>query len=201
MRNILPTDDLVLRPLLHTDAPALFELGGDIRVSRMLQSHGNPFSLLSAEFMIMDFIMRQRRGLAFAYAVSRAQNTQFIGMVDLCKTHMESPFNLNIWLGRPFWKRGYARQAVQSVLQEAQHSLGANRIYANVFADNIAGLSLLRSLGFNAIGASRSAFSMARMENASVLPFAIDLNQMTCATKAHIEGETLDKLGKYRHEV
>ncbi len=201
MRNILPTDDLVLRPLLDTDAPAIFELGGDIQVSHMLQSHANPFSILSAEFMIMDYIMRQRRGLAFAYAISRAQDTQLIGMVKLMIAHMESPFSLNIWLGRPFWKRGYARQAAQTVLQEAQHSLGANRICANVFTDNIAGLSLLRSLGFNTIGASHGMFSMARMENAPALPFAIELNQMICATKTSIEGETLDKIGKYRHEV
>ena len=55
---------------------------------------------------------------------------------------------IGYWIGRPFWGRGYASEAVRLVVAFAFGDLGLLRLYAHVLAHNPAAGRVLEKVGF-----------------------------------------------------
>ena len=61
--------------------------------------------------------------------------------------HMEVTY----WLGRQFWGKGIATQALHSML----HLVGARPIFARAASDNLGSIKVLQKCGFKIIGTNR----------------------------------------------
>jgi RimJ/RimL family protein N-acetyltransferase len=59
---------------------------------------------------------------------------------------------LGYWIGQPYWRRGYGRQAVCWLVDYAFRSFPQDAVGAGVFEDNIASRRLLEKLGFSDFG-------------------------------------------------
>ena len=148
---ILESQRLLLRPPEPGDAPTIALLMNDWDVVKNLSRSPFPYSEDDANV----FIGRQEEGRAkatdFAFAVTRKSDSAFIGM---CGVHLrEKGYEIGYWLGRPYWKQGYATEAAGEVLAFTFRNLRADTIEAGWFHDNPASGHVLRKLGFRADGA------------------------------------------------
>jgi RimJ/RimL family protein N-acetyltransferase len=82
-----------------------------------------------------------------------------VGCVGLVREQGEVA--LGYWIGKDFWGRGYATEAVRAVLNLAR-TLGHVRITASNFADNPASGRVLRKAGFQPTGKIEQRFCLAR---------------------------------------
>jgi RimJ/RimL family protein N-acetyltransferase len=135
-----------------SDAADIASLIGDWDVVKNLSRA--PFPYLP-EYAV-DFVRRQEEGRAkatdFAFAVTRKHDGALMGM---CGVHLrEEGFELGYWLGRPYWKQGYATEAAAEVLAFSFRNLRAEIVEAGWFQDNPASGHVLEKLGFRAAGAA-----------------------------------------------
>ena len=88
-----------------------------------------------------------------------------------CYPHGEN-IEVTYWLGREFWGRGLATQALNGMLQ-----LVVDRsIVARAATDNIGSIRVLRKCGFKIIGKNKD-FANGRGEDAEEYILRLDLDQ------------------------
>ena len=148
---ILESERLLLRPPEQRDAATIALLMNDWDVVKNLSRAPFPYSEDDAN----TFIGRQEEGRTkatdFAFAITGKSDDALIGM---CGVHLrENGFELGYWLGKPYWKQGYATEAAGEVLAFAFRNLRAERVWAGWFHDNPKSGNVLRKLGFRADGA------------------------------------------------
>ncbi|RKQ71029.1 RimJ/RimL family protein N-acetyltransferase [Litorimonas taeanensis] len=166
MREIIETENLVLRQLKDKDAMALSKYGSNFDIARMTGSFPHPFPLISAEFKIMHLRSMHERGLAYPYAITENGSDEMIGIMDLCRKSDEDTLEIGYWIAEPAWGKGYASEAGQAILAEADASLKPKKVIAGAFTDNPASHRVLEKMGFMPTGKTEMYFSMARMEKA-----------------------------------
>jgi RimJ/RimL family protein N-acetyltransferase len=150
------TARLVLRPFALSDAAALAELAGAVEIADTMISVPHPYPLQLA----VDWISRHDReshsSLAVSFAISEAGSKQLVGCVELRDIEVEhAQAELSFWIGKPFWRLGYASEAGTATVRIGFDSLDLNRIYAFHMARNPASGSVLSKLGFQREGILR----------------------------------------------
>ncbi len=127
----IETKDLLLRPMRIKDAPDIFEYASDPEVSRYVL--WEPHQRLSDTRAYIRYIRSlYRRGLPSSWAVVLRDSSSVIGTIGFMAY---SPINRSAEIGysfsRRYWNRGYATQALESVLHTAFEALpNLNRIEA-----------------------------------------------------------------------
>lgn len=151
----LRTARLVLRPLQPTDALDVQRLAGDKDVAAGTLSIPHPYE----EGMAQDWIARMGRerseGTGVTFAIEDANNGAFMGAIGLHLTLPHRHALLGYWLGRPYWNRGFATEAVQAVLAFGFGELAVHRIYAGHFSVNRASGRVLQKAGLRYEGRMR----------------------------------------------
>ncbi|MEI9930882.1 MAG: GNAT family N-acetyltransferase [Rhizomicrobium sp.] len=144
----LESERLLLREPEALDVPAIAALMNDWDVVKNLASA--PFPYL--EEHASAFIGRQDDGRAkgtdFVFAITRKNDGTLMGK---CGLHLKDDgFELGYWIGKPYWKQGYATEAAAEVLAFGFRNLRADAIWAGWFHDNPASGRVLEKLGFRA---------------------------------------------------
>ncbi|HVR29704.1 MAG TPA: GNAT family N-acetyltransferase [Thermoanaerobaculia bacterium] len=154
----LALDGYTLRPFRTSDAPALQRLADDTDVSRFLRNRfPHPYTLEDAR----EWIERTQSEsgsppLVFAIAGANASLLGSIGLERQADVYRHSA-ELGYWLGRRHWGRGVATAAVEAICSYGFETLGLRRIYACVFAPNVASARVLEKAGFALEGRRRNA--------------------------------------------
>jgi 8-oxo-dGTP diphosphatase len=145
MSAILETKRLILRPPRAEDVPRFVPLLGDFDVAKNLSRVPHPYTDQDGYAFVA--LAGQSRALKrdYAFALLRKADDAFIG---ICGVHPERGFEIGYWLGKPYWGRGYATEAVGRLLEFAFGELGAENIVACWFHDNPASGRVLEKLGF-----------------------------------------------------
>ena len=145
VRPAIGTDRLILRGLTRADAPALAELANDPGVVGMTSQMPHPYAPADAE----GFIDRARRADPRVEANFAVEHRQF-GLVGVLAFDEMAPGKAEVgyWLGRPFWGRGYATEALTAALRWARADWRRNVVWAGHFADNRASGQALVKAGF-----------------------------------------------------
>lgn len=169
------TKRLTLRPAWPEDAPALAEAIGHESVARMLMRVPFPYSIDDAHAFAVE--SRADHAPRFLILSHEGDTPTLIGGIALNDFGGEAGVELGYWLTPPAWGRGYATEAGRAVLDIARHALPLTRIGAWHFADNPASGTVLRKLGFRATGRTVMKRSVARMEAAPAISYALDLDE------------------------
>lgn len=151
--SILETDRLLLRPPGLDDVPTIVALIGDWDIVKNLSRAPYPYS----EEHARQFVAKQMEGRAkstdFAFAVTRKADGAYLGG---CGVHLrDTAIELGYWLGKPFWRQGYASEAAGRVVAYAFDELRADRVWAGWFHDNPASGHVLAKLGFVSDGSEQ----------------------------------------------
>lgn len=151
---MIETKRLVLRAWEDTDAPALFALASDPEVGPRA---GWPTHRSEAESL--DTIRNALRGPE-SYAVTlRAADDgapagTLVGAIAL-KTgrFLTAPTEREIgyWIGRPYWGRGYAPEAMTALIEHARRDLGATAIWAGHYVGNAQSRRVMEKCGLEYI--------------------------------------------------
>ncbi len=141
---------LLLREPCESDVRAIAALMNDWDVVKNLSRA--PFPYL--EEHARDFVGRQEgaraAGTDFTFAITQKDDGALVGM---CGVHLrDEGFELGYWIGKPYWKRGYATEAAAQVLAFGFRNLRAEHIWAGWFHDNPASGHVLEKLGFRPNG-------------------------------------------------
>ena len=153
--STLVTPRLVLNALKPTDAPALFAILSDPEVTRYLDSDTLE-DVSKAEEMLEMFAERFAEGSELRWAMRLLDGGTLIGtcnLYDPYATRRRSEFGTV--LGRHWWRKGYAVEALRSVLDYGFRELQLNRIESLVYTENEASRSMLEKVGFKMEGVMR----------------------------------------------
>jgi RimJ/RimL family protein N-acetyltransferase len=149
------------------DAPRLAELAADYDVTRMTGRMPHPYTLQDA----VDFIER-------VCARGPGEDPTFLLECEEGPAGVLGFFTpegvwslygpeIGYWIGRPFWGRGYASEAVGAALGWAERDWRKHLIVAGHFSDNPASGRVLEKAGFLYTGVVEPCFSLARGETAA----------------------------------
>jgi [ribosomal protein S5]-alanine N-acetyltransferase len=152
-----------LQPIAPRHAPVLFPLLKDWEVVRMLAEVPWPVSLADIE----TFIARQGSlGEAEICAIFIGERP--VGCAGIKYPGSGTPPRkmprLGYWIGRRHWGRGYATNAVGTLIARAFTRFPHESVGAGVFFDNPRSLRVLERLGFEKAGEYRTPCRARREE-------------------------------------
>jgi RimJ/RimL family protein N-acetyltransferase len=142
---VVATERLILRGPVKTDAAALAYLLNDLNVAGMTSQIPYPYGMAEAEDWLegssrCDFVNE-------AHFLIEHRNFGVVGGLGFIKTGGARP-ELGYWIGRPYWNRGYATEAVRGAMKWAKRDWRKNLVVAGHFADNPASGQVLTKAGF-----------------------------------------------------
>ena len=145
VRPAIGTDRLILRGPTAADAPAMVELANDFGVAANVSRMPFPYTPGHAHEGLAEMARYDpRREVAFAI---EHRDFGFIGMLHLHEREPRRP-EVGYWIGRPFWGRGYATEALEGALRWVKGDWRRNVVWAGHFADNPASGQVLCKAGF-----------------------------------------------------
>ncbi len=133
---------ITLRPLKPENARnfALL-LGGGTRSASMMARLPHPCTRSSAR----DWIEEHSTPDSWAFGIFRNRDKDFLGAIALNAAEVVP--ELGYWVGRPYWSRGYATEAVHAI-QRIAVDRGITRLAAEILAQNQASQRVLLKAGF-----------------------------------------------------
>lgn len=146
----------MLRPLRDDDDAAIAAVADDFMVARwMARGFPHPYTLRDA---------RQWIALATNAKLARHFAIEFDAMlaggigVEPYEGEAHGSAAIGYWLGRAYWGRGIASDAVHALCAYAFGELGLRRLEARLFAENAASARVLEKSGFTLEGVLRGLY-------------------------------------------
>ena len=160
---VIESRRLALHAPAFQDAPRLAALANDPDIARMTTSLPHPYTIEAAEAFIARVAGQDpRRASTF---LIEHEDLGPVGTIGLACGDEPWP-EIGYWIGRPYWGRGLATEAVEALLAWAARRQGRRVVVAGHFADNPASGRVLEKAGFLYTGETRRQFSLARGEAA-----------------------------------
>jgi len=172
-----------LRPVEKVDLPAIVTLAGDKAVAEWTVSIRHP---LTPKQVNEWLALRHEEG-EHAFAILRKGEEGLIGVVGLTVDDGGESAEIGYWVGREFWGRGYATEAVRRILLFGFGVLGLTQVDAFVFPGNDASIKVLTNTGFSkARTASRA--SPARGGDREVIVYTLSRAEFARVTLSQAVG-------------
>ena len=154
MEVYLETARLVLRRLTPADVDNLVELDGDPEVMRYL-SGGSPTPREKIERKVLPrFMSYYERGDGYGFwaAIEKATGA-FLGWFGLHPTEGNPPGDVELGyrLRRSAWGKGYGTEGARALIRKGFTELGARRVLANTYQDNLASQRVMQKVGMTLV--------------------------------------------------
>ena len=154
----LQTERLRLRPFVADDADLLVQLAGTAAMAATAIAIPHPYTLTAAKSWIVGLSHRYRTGSAVHFAISLLESKQLIGAIALNEINRDNAnAELDVWIGQPWQRQGYASEALQLVLDFAFKQMDLHRIYSYHFSEDLRSAKFLLKHGFAQEGVLRQA--------------------------------------------
>lgn len=151
---------VILRPLRKSDAGALGRLLRDRRVTRTLPPRVRHES---GDEFVTRVLREQHDGDGVAFVICPLGSSELIGQIRLMNwSRWEQRAEVGYWIGRSYWGRGYATEAVRLACRFGFRSMGLHRIDASVVEGNAGSMRVLEKAGFRPEGIRRLAARLGR---------------------------------------
>lgn len=135
-----------IRPWLESDAASLQRHANDRAVSIHLRDRFPfPYEIAQAR-TFLGWITRQPSPTVWAIEVN-GEAAGGIG-VELHTDIERVSAEVGYWLGRAYWNRGIATEALRALTAEAFNRFEITRLYAVPFADHMASVRVLEKCGY-----------------------------------------------------
>ncbi|MFT7070896.1 MAG: RimJ/RimL family protein N-acetyltransferase [Spirosomataceae bacterium] len=164
MNNInLTTDRVRLRLLKISDLNAVHELHSFPETDRF-NTLGIPKNLQETEPIISGWINEGQieNACNFVFTIELLDDGQFIGLFEL-KLSNKKHRKTEVWykLHPDFWDKGYATEAVNSILNYGFKELNLYRIEAGCAVENVGSIKVLEKVGMTREGIGRQILPLA----------------------------------------
>jgi len=138
---------LTYRPITAADAARIATLAGEWDIARMTSRIPHPYSLVDADLWIASIGTDE-----FVRGVEL--DGQLIGAVGYIEGK-DRQAEIGYWIGKPFWRRGFATEAAQTLVAHCFGPADFSRLTCGHFVDNPASARVIAKLGFRRIGNGR----------------------------------------------
>ena len=156
---VVETRRLALRAPGPQDISRLTALANDADIARMTLRMPHPYSAGDAEAFVLA-VAGQDPARAATFLIEHEDHGP-VGVIGLFEDSDPAP-EVGYWIGRPFWGRGYATEALEAGLVWASRKWRRRALAAGHFEDNPASGRVLEKAGFLYTGEVRAEFSRAR---------------------------------------
>ena len=156
---VVETRRLMLRSPAPQDISRLAALANDADIARMTLRMPHPFSVDDAEDFVVG-VAGQDPARARTFLIEHEDHGP-VGVIGMFEDKDPAP-EVGYWIGRPFWGRGYATEALEGAVAWASRAWKRRALVAGHFADNPASGRVLEKAGFLYTGEVRKGFSRAR---------------------------------------
>jgi RimJ/RimL family protein N-acetyltransferase len=152
--TVIETARLRLRCLRDDESAMLVSLVGDWEVARWLAAVPHPYGEADARAWIGLVRHDHAIGRPQRFAIALKESDRLIGGVGLDGSPGDGSNEpaLGYWLGQPYWRNGYAREAVAAVIDYGFRSLGLATIRAYTDPGNTASQQVLLGCGLKYVG-------------------------------------------------
>jgi RimJ/RimL family protein N-acetyltransferase len=154
-RITLPTERLLLRPFLVSDAPAVERLAGAREVADTTLLIPHPYPAGAAKQFIEGIRAEFEKGEQYVFGITLHATGELCGSMGLKISAPHQRGELGYWIGVPFWNRGYCTEAGRAILRFGFEELELNSINAHHFIRNPASGRVLQKLGMRHEGCLR----------------------------------------------
>lgn len=154
MNLIFETERLLYRPLVLSDAEALFELNKNPEVHKYLWQ--TPEKEIDESIKVIEYVNRQySQNNIGRFATILKETDEFIGWtgIKFVDDHVENN-NTNFYdygyrLDQKFWNKGYATEATKMWLDYGLNKMNIDNINAYTHGENSASNRVLEKSGMN----------------------------------------------------
>jgi [ribosomal protein S5]-alanine N-acetyltransferase len=144
--KVLHTERLILRPFSKSDAPSVQSLANNKEVAEII---GLPQPYLLKH--VLDWIDIQPelfdKEIEYPLAIVQKRSDELVGTITLRVDKDNLKGELGYWIGRPFWGKGFATEAVKSMMLFGFEALELNKIWASALSKNIGSTTVLQKAG------------------------------------------------------
>ncbi len=140
----LSTARLRLRVPVLADAGQIAALANDAAIAHQMADMPYPYRLSDAARTIERAAHGRQHRMSFVIALPDAT---VVGMIGLSRT-AASAHELGVWIGKRFWGRGYATEAVQGLIGWAGRMRDVRLVTAGHTIDNPASAQMLINSDF-----------------------------------------------------
>ena len=160
---VIETRRLKLRAPEDRDLARLAAMADDWDIARMTLRLPHPYTLADARTFLARTASQDRsRDNTFIIDLEDDGPVGVIGFF-----HHDDPYpEMGYWIGRPYWGRGFATEAVDGALVWASRTWRKRAVAAGHFVDNPASGRVLTKSGFLYTGQVKRQRSLARGEEA-----------------------------------
>jgi len=151
----LETERLILREITSTDLNSLFDF---LSREDVTQFYG--MDALTNSSQVLDLInlfkenFQAQRG--FRWGIALKENGKLIGTCGFnVFVARNNRSEIGYELHPDYWRKGYVKEAISTIISYGFEKLNLNRIGAIVYPENIPSISLLTNLGFSNEGLLR----------------------------------------------
>ena len=156
---VIETRRLTLRAPAPQDVTRIAAMANDKDIARMTCRMPHPFGTGDAEeFVLAVAGQNPQRASTFLIEHEDLGPVGVIGMFE----HGDLAPETGYWIGRDYWGRGFATEALEGALVWASRKWRRRALMAGHFADNPASGRVLEKAGFLYTGETRKQFSRAR---------------------------------------
>lgn len=145
---VLKTDRLLLRPFSIDDIQYVFycwENDPDVSKYMFWSSHNN---IKKTNEWILFEINQIDKDDWYRFAIVLKKTNELIGTGLIYYEEEMKCFEIAYNLGKKYWQKGYASEAMQTIIQFAKEKLQLKEIAARVAKENIASIKVIEKLGF-----------------------------------------------------
>lgn len=141
--------NLTLRPFDSNDRDSLIKLLNDRRISSMMGGFiPHPYTQEDAASYIERHKNDSLSTSTMAFAITLRKTQEIIGNIQIRISDNENEGRLSYWIGVEHWGKGYATEAVKSLLKNLFNNSNLEQINADHFIDNPASGKVLEKCGF-----------------------------------------------------
>ena len=158
---VIETRRLVLRAPAPQDVTRIAALANDPDIARMTCRMPHPFGTGDAEDFVIS-VAGQDPARANTFLIEH-EDAGPVGVIGLFESGERVP-ETGYWIGREFWGRGFATEALEAATVWASRKWRRRALMAGHFSDNPASGRVLEKAGFLYTGETRRQFSRARGE-------------------------------------
>ncbi len=151
----LQTERLVLRKIKVSDSASLFKIWSDPEVTKFMNINRFTDERQAVDMIkLLERLSKENR--AIRYTIIELESEQIIGscgfnFLDFKNAKAEIGYDIS----KAFWGKGYAPEAILSLVDYAFDTLDFNRIEAKVEPENINSIKVLQKLNFTFEGTMR----------------------------------------------
>ena len=139
-------------PIAMTDADAVFEAFHDPRVSSWSYLFPQPFTRVEALKWCDRALAGQESGQFIWGALRHRETGHFIGQWDVTMVPGSGLFEVGGALGLPYWGKGFAEEAVDTVLRESFRQMPVTKAFVITGLGNRSSRRVIEAMHFRILG-------------------------------------------------